>query len=74
MANNRIPKKHHPWIEARRRFHLSEAHIQMAWELGLNPKKFGGLSRAGRRVPSYRIVYFFCVRSAAVYSITLPGP
>jgi hypothetical protein len=44
MANNKIPKKHQPWIEARRRFHLSDAHIQMAWELGLNPKKFGGLA------------------------------
>jgi hypothetical protein len=33
-----------PWIDARRRFHLSHAHIQMALELGLNPKKFGKLA------------------------------
>ena len=26
------------------RFHLSDAHIQMARELGLNPRKFGGLA------------------------------
>ena len=32
-----------PWIEARKRFHLSHAQIQMARELGMNPKKFGGL-------------------------------
>ena len=44
MAKKRIPDKYLPWIEARRRFHLSDAHIQMARELGLNPKKFGGLA------------------------------
>ena len=32
------------WAEAQRRFHLSDLHIQMARELGLNPKKFGGLA------------------------------
>ncbi|MBF0311556.1 MAG: hypothetical protein HQL56_18750 [Magnetococcales bacterium] len=34
------------WIEARKRFRLSHAHIQMARELGLNPKKFGGLDNS----------------------------
>ena len=29
------------WIDARKRHHLSHAQIQMARELGLNPKKFG---------------------------------
>ena len=32
------------WAEAQSRFHLSNLHIQMARELGLNPKKFGGLA------------------------------
>ena len=32
------------WIDARNRFRLSHAHIQMARELGMNPKKFGGLA------------------------------
>jgi hypothetical protein len=32
------------WIETRKRFHLSDAQIQMARELGLNPKKFGSLA------------------------------
>ncbi len=40
----RIPPKLQPWIEVCKRFHLSHAQIQMARELGLNPKKFGGLA------------------------------
>src|SRR5262249_31944054 len=32
------------WADAQRRFHLSDLHIQMARELGLNPKTFGGLA------------------------------
>jgi hypothetical protein len=31
------------WIEARKRFHLTHAHVQMARELGMNPKKLGKL-------------------------------
>jgi hypothetical protein len=30
------------WIDARKRFHLSHAEIQMARELGMNPKRLGG--------------------------------
>ena len=41
---NKIPDKYRVWIDARKRFHLSHAHIQMARELGMNPKKFGSLS------------------------------
>jgi hypothetical protein len=40
----RVPDKYQKWIDARKRFHLSHAHIQMARELGLNPKKFGSLA------------------------------
>lgn len=32
------------WIDARKRFGLSHVHIQMAKELGMNPKKFGQLA------------------------------
>jgi hypothetical protein len=39
-----IPKALRPWIEARQRFHLSHAHIQMARELGMNPRKFGKIA------------------------------
>jgi hypothetical protein len=54
MAKKKIAKKFLPWIEARRRFHLSDAHIQMAQELGLNPKKFGGLGNTGEIPPAGR--------------------
>ena len=33
----------HDWIEARKRFRLSHAHVQMGRELGMNPKKLGKL-------------------------------
>ena len=39
-----IPEKLKPWIEARQRYHLSHAQVQMARELGMNPKKFGGIA------------------------------
>lgn len=32
------------WIEARRRFRLSDAQVQMARELGMNPAKFAKLA------------------------------
>lgn len=32
------------WIEARKRFRLSDAHVLMARELGMNPKKLGKLA------------------------------
>jgi len=41
---NFIPNKLRPWIEARKKYHLSHGQVQMARELGLNPKKFGSLS------------------------------
>ncbi len=40
----KIPEKYQRWIDARKRYHLSHAHIQMARELGLNPKKFVSLA------------------------------
>jgi hypothetical protein len=43
MAKKPHPPKLQAWIEARKRFHLSHLHVQMARELGLNPRKFGGL-------------------------------
>ena len=44
MAKKKIPEKYQRWIDARKRYHLSHVHIQMARELGLNPKKFGSLA------------------------------
>ena len=40
----KLSPKYQSWIDARTRFHLSDMHIQMARELGLNPKKFGKLA------------------------------
>jgi hypothetical protein len=32
------------WIDAKKKYRLSDVHIQMARELGMNPKKFGSLA------------------------------
>ena len=46
MANSkqRIPEELQRWIDARKRFHLSDAQVQMAREMGMNPRKLGGLA------------------------------
>jgi hypothetical protein len=36
-----IPQELKVWVEARQRHRLSHAQVQMARELGLNPKKLG---------------------------------
>ena len=41
---NKLPLKLQPWFDARKKFKLSHAEIQMARELGLNPQKFGGIA------------------------------
>ncbi|MEK7445177.1 MAG: hypothetical protein AABZ70_10005, partial [candidate division NC10 bacterium] len=43
MSRGRIPERLQVWIDARERHHLSHAHVQMARELGMNPKKLGKL-------------------------------
>lgn len=43
-AKSKFPQKYQKWIDARKRFHLSDAHMQMARELGMNPEKFGKIS------------------------------
>jgi hypothetical protein len=43
MAKKRLPPKLQDWVEARRRHRLSHAHVQMARELGMNPRKLGKL-------------------------------
>ena len=40
----RLPERFQVWVEARKRYRLSDAHVQMARELGMNPRKFGGLA------------------------------
>lgn len=41
MKKGKIPADLQIWIETRRRYHLSHAQVQMARELGLNPRKLG---------------------------------
>jgi hypothetical protein len=43
MGKNGLPQNRQDWVEARKRHHLSHAHVQMARELGLNPKKLAKL-------------------------------
>lgn len=50
---NRIPHKFQPWIDARKRFRLTDAQIQMARELGLSPKRFG--SYADRKQQPWKL-------------------
>jgi hypothetical protein len=44
MPGNRTPDHLQVWIDARKKFHLSHAQVQMARELGFNPKKLGKLA------------------------------
>src|SRR4051795_10179275 len=41
MPDNKLPTKLQDWAEARKRHRLSHAHVQMARELGMNPRKLG---------------------------------
>jgi hypothetical protein len=43
VTEKQFAAKLQPWFEARRRFKLNNAQIQMARELGMNPKKLGSL-------------------------------
>ena len=43
MGKKKLSRNQEDWVEARRRFHLSHAHVQMARELGMNPRKLGKL-------------------------------
>jgi hypothetical protein len=37
-STQRIPPELQKWIDARKRFHLSHAQVQMTRELGMNPR------------------------------------
>ena len=43
MGKQKVPQKLIPWLEAKKRHRLTDAHVQMARELGMNPKKLGKL-------------------------------
>ena len=42
----RIPAHLQAWITARKHHHLSHTHVQMARELGMNPKALGKIDNA----------------------------
>ncbi len=46
MSKNRVvvPEKFKPWIEARDKYRLSHVQVQMARELGMNPRKWGSIA------------------------------
>jgi hypothetical protein len=44
MSRARLPQKLGDWIEARKRYRLSHAQVQMGRELGMNPRKLGKLA------------------------------
>jgi hypothetical protein len=48
MSPSRMPERLKVWIVARTRHHLSHAHVQMARELGINPKKLGKIDNHRR--------------------------
>ena len=43
MNAKKLPEKLQAWVDIRKKYQLSHMHIQMARELGLNPKKFAGI-------------------------------
>ena len=43
MSRQKLRRDLELWIEARARHHLSHPHLQMARELGMNPKKLAKL-------------------------------
>jgi hypothetical protein len=44
VAKDNIPLEFKHWIEARKRYRLTDVQIHMARELGMNPKKFGSIA------------------------------
>ena len=60
MAKNkqRIPEDLQRWIDARRRFHLSNSQVQMARELCMNPRKLGALANHKQEPWKARLAVF----------------
>lgn len=68
MSKNQvfIPNRLKPWIDARQRWNLSHMQVQMARELGMNPKEFGKIAnhrqeRWKRPLPEF-IVHLYVKR------------
>jgi hypothetical protein len=48
MAMKKLPENLQAWVDARKRHRLSHAQVQMARELGMNPKKLGKIGNNGQ--------------------------
>ena len=69
-----IPNRLKPWIDARQRFRLSHAHVQMAFELGLNPKKFGKLANHRQEPWKLPLPDFIAKLYVKRFGKTMPNP
>ncbi len=58
MGKKTLPQHLQDWVEARKRHHLSHAHVQMARELGMNPKKLGKLDNHDQEPWKAPLPYF----------------
>lgn len=68
-----VPNRLKPWIDARRRWNLSHMQVQMARELGMNPKAFGKLAnhrqeRWKRPLPEF-IVHLYLKRFGSMPAV-----
>ncbi len=43
-GRKKMPEKYQDWIDARKRYCLTDAQVQMARDLGMNPRKFGKIA------------------------------
>jgi hypothetical protein len=43
VSKQKVSQKLIPWLEAKKRHRLTDEQVQMARELGMNPKKLGKL-------------------------------
>jgi hypothetical protein len=48
VAKKTVSAREQAWADAQRRHRLSAAHVRMARELGLNPKKLGKIDNHGQ--------------------------
>ena len=66
MSGRRTPPHLQLSIDAQKRFHLSGAQVQMAREIGLNPKKLGKIANHRQepwKMPLQQFIeYLYCKR------------
>jgi hypothetical protein len=58
VGKRKLSQNQEDWVEARKRHHLSHAHVQMAQELGMNPSKLGKLDHRDQEPWKARLPQF----------------